>query len=94
MATYETKLQTKDVKSAAALIEEEKSGIDFYPAAKEGKLYFTCGGKKGYVSPAVTAAAKAGTLQVSDMLYSECSQDGNIWVPCLSLKKKAVYHFE
>jgi hypothetical protein len=94
MATYETKLQTKDVKSAAALIEEEKSGIDFYPAAKEGKLYFTCGSKKGYVSPAVTAAAKAGTLQASDMLYSECSQDGNIWVPCLSLKKKAVYHFE
>ena len=67
--------------SARQLVISENSVIDFVKNPNTGKLFFVCGSKKGYVSPALQKVYKESTLD--DIQYAEVSLDGGVPVPTL-----------
>ena len=67
--------------SARQLVISENSVIDFVKNPNTGKLFFVCGSKKGYVSPALQKVYKESTLD--DIQYAEVSLDGGKPVPTL-----------
>ena len=67
--------------SARQLVISENSVIDFVKNPNTGKLFFVCGSKKGYVSPALQKVYKESTLD--DIQYAEVSLDGGTPVPTL-----------
>lgn len=67
--------------SAKQLVISENSIIDFVTNHNTGKLFFVCGSKKGYVSPALQKIYKEATLD--DIQYAEVSLDGGTPVPTL-----------
>lgn len=85
MADYETKLLSRNMKSAEALVAKEEADLDFFVSKSTGKLYFACGNvERGYCSPAVTELVNSGELEsLSQLKYAETSKDGETWVPCL-----------
>lgn len=72
--------------SARDLIISENSELQFMENPKTGKIFFVCGSKKGYVSPA--AVEKIGTGSLDDFYYAEVSIDNGDYVPCLMLVNK------
>ena len=67
--------------SARQLVISENSVIDFVTNPSTGKLFFVCGSKKGYVSPALQKVYQSSTLD--DIQYAEVSLDGGTPVPTL-----------
>lgn len=67
--------------SARQLVISENSVIDFVKNPNTGKLFFVCGSKKGYVSPALQKVYQDSTLD--DIQYAEVSLDGGTPVPTL-----------
>ena len=67
--------------SARQLVISENSAIDFVRNPQTGKLFFVCGSKKGYVSPALQKVYHSSTLE--DIQYAEVSLDGGTPVPTL-----------
>jgi len=67
--------------SARQLIISENSELQFIQNPNTGKVFFVCGSKKGYVSPAAKAKMADGTID--DFQYAEVSIDGGAAVPCL-----------
>ena len=67
--------------SARQLVISENSIIDFVKNPNTGKLFFVCGSKKGYVSPALQKVYQDSTLD--DIQYAEVSLDGGTPVPTL-----------
>ena len=67
--------------SARQLVISENSVIDFVKNPNTGKLFFVCGSKKGYVSPALQKVYQDSTLD--DIQYAEVSLDGETPVPTL-----------
>ena len=67
--------------SAKQLVISENSVIDFVTNPSTGKLFFVCGSKKGYVSPALQKVYQDSTLD--DIQYAEVSLDGGTPVPTL-----------
>ena len=67
--------------SARQLVISENSVIDFVKNPNTGKLFFVCGSKKGYVSPALQRVYQDSTLD--DIQYAEVSLDGGTPVPTL-----------
>lgn len=67
--------------SARQLVISENSVIDFVKNPNTGKLFFVCGSKKGYVSPALQKVYQSSTLD--DIQYAEVSLDGGVAVPTL-----------
>ena len=67
--------------SARQLVISENSVIDFVKNPNTGKLFFVCGSKKGYVSPAWQQVYQDSTLD--DIQYAEVSLDGGTPVPTL-----------
>ena len=67
--------------SARQLVISENSVIDFVKNPNTGKLFFVCGSKKGYVSPALQQVYQDSTLD--DIQYAEVSLDGGTPVPTL-----------
>ena len=67
--------------SARQLVISENASLQFVENPKTGKVFFVCGSKKGYVSPAAQAAINTGTLH--DFQYAEVSINGGAAVPCL-----------
>ena len=67
--------------SARQLVISENSVIDFVKNPNTGKLFFVCGSKKGYVSPALQQVYQSSTLD--DIQYAEVSLDGGTPVPTL-----------
>ena len=67
--------------SARQLVSSENSVIDFVKNPNTGKLFFVCGSKKGYVSPALQKVYQDSTLD--DIQYAEVSLDGGTPVPTL-----------
>lgn len=77
--------------SARDLIIAENSELQFVENPKTGKIFFVCGSKKGYVSPAAVEKMKTGSLD--DFYYAEVSIDNGDYVPCLMvLNKPNVVH--
>ena len=67
--------------SAKQLVISENSPLHFITNPKNGNLFFTCGSKTGYVSPAVKQIMDSCSLE--ELQYAECSIDGQPAVPCL-----------
>lgn len=61
--------------------------IDFIHNSKTGKIFFTAGSIKGYVSPKV--AENIDTLTLDDIQYAEVSIDNKPAIPTLMMKSKA-----
>ena len=72
--------------SARDLIITENSELQFVENPKTGKIFFVCGSKKGYVSPAAVEKMETGSLD--DFYYAEVSIDNGDYVPCLMLLNK------
>lgn len=67
--------------TAKQLVISENARLQFVENPNNGKLFFVCGSKRGYVSPAAKAKMTTGTLD--DFQYAEVSIDGGAAVPCL-----------
>ena len=88
MATYGNKMNVRNQMSATALKASEKDNIRFIKNPKTGKLFFTCGTKIGYISPAVQAKATEVTL--NDLNYAECCIEGqDNWIPVLMMRNNS-----
>lgn len=74
-------ITSKNRMTARQLVISENSQLDFVENPNTGKIFFVCGSKKGYVSPAALDKMKTGTLD--DFQYAEVSIDGGTAVPCL-----------
>ena len=65
------------------IIKKDKNGKTIYN--KDGSpahvISFSCGSKKGYVSPAAISIMKTGTID--DFQYAEISLDGKTPIPCI-----------
>ena len=81
MATNNGNIESFNRMSARSLIIKENSELNFVQNPNTGKLFFICGSKKGYVSPAAEAKMATGTLD--DFQYAEVSINGAEAVPCL-----------
>jgi hypothetical protein len=68
--------------TARQLVIKENSPLDFVENPNTGKIFFVCGGKKGYVSPAALEKMN-GNCSLDDFQYAEVSIDGAAAVPCL-----------
>lgn len=85
MATYANKMNVRNQMSAIALKASENDNIRFIKNPKTGKLFFTCGTKTGYISPAVQQQANEITLE--KLNYAECSIEGtDNWIPVLMMR--------
>lgn len=74
-------IQSANRMTARQLVISENSSLEFVENPNTGKIFFVCGSKRGYVSPAAQAAMETGSLD--DFQYAEVSIDGNPAVPCL-----------
>lgn len=85
MTKFDSELLSRNSKSAEALVQSQKSDLDFFVSKSTGKLYFACGEiERGYCSPAVEELYNSGELNsLSQLKYAETSKDGQTWVPCL-----------
>jgi hypothetical protein len=68
--------------TARQLVIKENSPLDFVENPNTGKIFFVCGSKKGYVSPAALEKMN-GKCSLDDFQYAEVSIDGAEAVPCL-----------
>ena len=81
-------IQSRNRMSARELVISEKASLQFVENPNTGKIFFVCGNKKGYVSPAAVEKMETGSLD--DFCYAEVSRDGKTNVPCLMLVNKPI----
>lgn len=74
-------IQSANRMTARQLIISENAELQFVENPNTGKMFFVCGTKKGYVSPAAKAKMDTGTID--DFQYAEVSIDNGPAVPCL-----------
>ena len=77
------RMERRNEMSAAQLVISQNSELQFVENPNTGKLFFVCGSKKGYCSPAVVEGYQ--TLGLDQMRYCECRKPGSDgeFVPCL-----------
>lgn len=86
----------RNKKTAAQLMREEGSGLDFYNAKTPGRLRFECGTKTGYVCKNI--ANNIDNVELENIRYAEIrvtKDNKEAWMPTLFLAstKKQVKHF-
>lgn len=79
-------IQSRNRMSARELVISENATLKFVENPNTGKVFFTCGSKKGYVSPAALEHMEQGELD--DFCYAEVTMDGKTYIPCLMLVNK------
>lgn len=79
-------IQYRNRMSARELVISENATLKFVENPNTGKVFFTCGSKKGYVSPAALEHIEQGELD--DFCYAEVTMDGKTYIPCLMLVNK------
>lgn len=77
-------IKTRNKMSARDLVKSENASLDFVENPNTGKIFFVCGSKKGYVSPAAVEKMETGSLD--DFCYAEVSVGSRDYVPCLLVK--------
>lgn len=78
---------SKNRMSGEQLKNAEHSNIDIIRNPKNGKTFFVCGTKQGYISPKALQRLASSDCKASDFQYAECStDDGATYVPCLMVK--------
>lgn len=76
------KMLVRNRMSVSALKEEQKDSLRFIKNPKTNKVFFICGTKQGYVSPAVRE--NLNKVEASDLQYAECCIEGkDEWIPCI-----------
>jgi hypothetical protein len=80
-----TAMQSRNRMSARDLVASENASLQFVQNPNTGKIFFVCGSKKGYVSPAAMEKMEEGSLD--DFYYVEVSFGGRDYVPCLCYAK-------
>ncbi len=94
--TNDSQMKFRDKMSARDLVKSENASLQFVENPNTGKIFFVCGSKKGYVSPAALEHIEQGKLD--DFCYTEVSMDGKTYVPCLMLvdnpKEKIIRSFD
>ena len=83
--TKNNNIKSRNRQSARDLITSENASLKFVENPNTGKIFFVCGSKKGYVSPAAVEKMETGPLD--DFYYVEVSADGSKYVPCLCYVK-------
>lgn len=78
-------LSLRNIKTARQLIEENNAPINIIKSPKTGKLFFTCGGIKGYVISGL--AEVINIVDIDDINYGEILIKDGEWIPCLVPKK-------
>ena len=78
-------IKTRNKMSARDLVISENASLNFMENPNTGKIFFVCGSKKGYVSPAAVKKMKTGSID--DFQYAEVSINDGDYVPCLLVKK-------
>lgn len=77
-------IKTRNKMSARDLVKSENASLQFMENPNTGKIFFVCGSKKGYVSPAAVEKMETGSLD--DFCYAEVSIGSSDYVPCLLVK--------
>lgn len=85
--TNDSQMKFRNKMSARELVVSENAALKFVENPNTGKIFFTCGNKKGYVSPA--AVEKMETGSIDDFYYAEVSIGSSDYVPCLMLVNKS-----
>ena len=81
MANNSNNIQSANRMSAKQLVISQNAPLQFVTNPHTGNVFFTCGSKTGYVSPAVKQIMD--TCSLDDLQYAECSINGGEAVPCL-----------
>ncbi len=84
--TNDSLMKFRNKMSARKLVSSENATLKFVENPNTGKVFFTCGSKKGYVSPAALEHMEQGELD--DFCYAEVTMDGKTYIPCLMLVNK------
>ena len=79
-------MKSRNKMSARDLVKSENASLQFVENPNTGKIFFVCGSKKGYVSPAAVEKMETGSLD--DFCYAEVSIGSSDYVPCLMLVNK------
>lgn len=79
-------MKSRNKMSARDLVKSENASLQFVENPNTGKIFFVCGSKKGYVSPAAVEKMETGSLD--DFCYAEVSISSSDYVPCLMLVNK------
>lgn len=74
-------IQSTNRMTARQLVISENAELQFVENPHTNKIFFMCGSKKGYVSPAVQKIRE--TCSLDDLQYAEVSKDGGTPIPCL-----------
>lgn len=78
----QSKMLVRNRMSVNALKGSENDSLKFINNPKTGKVFFMCGTKQGYISPAVQK--EINTIEASELQYAECCIEGqDAWVPCI-----------
>lgn len=77
-------MKSRNKMSARDLVKSENASLQFVENPNTGKVFFVCGSKKGYVSPAAVEKMETGSLD--DFQYAEVSINDGDYVPCLLVK--------
>ena len=77
-------MKSRNKMSARDLVKSENASLQFVENPNTGKIFFVCGSKKGYVSPAAVEKMETGSLD--DFQYAEVSINDGDYVPCLLVK--------
>lgn len=82
--------QNNDIKSSnemslKQLIIKENAELKQIRNPKNGKCFFTCGNKRGYISPNAAQKLADPAATLDDFKYAEISINGNEAVPCLMI---------
>lgn len=80
------KMKSRNRMSARELVVSENATLQFIENPETGNVFFVCGSKKGYISPAAKEHIQSGELD--DFVYAEVSLNGKPYIPCLMLKKQ------
>lgn len=80
------KVRCRNTMTLRGLMNQENAKLDFIEDSKIGKVSFSCGNVKGYVSKAATEKIEAGSLD--DFSYAEISIDNHEYIPCIMLARK------
>lgn len=82
------KMLVRNRMSVNALKNSENDSLQFIKNPNTDKVFFLCGTKQGYVSPAVQK--EISTIEASELQYAECCIEGqNNWVPCIMKRSTA-----
>ena len=78
-----SELQVTDRMSAKQLVISENAEIQFINNPKTNKVFFTCGSKRGYVSPAAQKKMTDPNCTLDDFQYAMVAKPGEQAIPCL-----------